>query len=241
MVQAGIRKIYYFPSSDSEVYWETHLNDSVSISSASSSPTKEFKVDTFFSFVDKQEKNKRSVSRLIQNNSIALTMYIPQWLHSDLPSEINDRLSKEFIIPEEWGWRLDEGIGKTPSISTRWNAIKSKFNQTKLALFILEQKYSCSLTSKKKPDSVVQSDPVYKHAIVLAHIAAKRTDDYKVGVGSVLLDPVKNTFLLVGMDIQRNLSIWIIHMQEQMIVLKMRSSNMIIFYMQVCQYSFFCM
>ena len=87
--QAGLRKVYYFPSK----HWELG-----SVSDENDQETK-----------DKKEKNKRSVARLISNNPIALTLFIPQWDHGDVSEYEKDLLSQ---TENEGYWFLDETIGR---------------------------------------------------------------------------------------------------------------------------------
>lgn len=194
MVQAGIRKIYYFPASEGEIDWE-------SASSPVRDPNQSFgdelrsPLTTGSSTVsrkEKQEKNKRSVHRLIQNNSIAMALYIPQWLHSDwkLSLEGEAELAAKYTIPDDWGWHLDNSIGSSPSISDRWPSIQAKFNKTLLAMHILETRYKTHICRLKCGEEVgtEPSKDLHRHAIILAHIAARRTDDPKVGVGAVLIN-----------------------------------------------------
>lgn len=88
------------------------------------------------------EKNQKSVQRLIMNNPIAMTLFIPQWDHGDLPN--TDDMDDDNSPPPSatvaalniaritWGsethinWPMDESIAKSPGIAPRWNTIKQK-------------------------------------------------------------------------------------------------------------------
>ncbi|KAI8808319.1 hypothetical protein BJ742DRAFT_772312 [Cladochytrium replicatum] len=187
MIQAGIRKCYYFPAK----YWEKH-----EISEAlSSQEAKEL-----------QEKNSRSVQRLIMNNSTALSLFIPHWGETNEAADVTG-----FDL-----WELDESIGSAPGMPQRWSTIRHKFEQTARALSALILRYQTPLACRilgETTECVAKEDnqmlgvsngiepkPVSvslaRHAMVLAHIAAKRTDDPKVGVGAVII--VNDRYVSVG-------------------------------------------
>jgi hypothetical protein len=79
--------------------------------------------------------------RLVQNNSIALSLYVPQWKHPQLTLEEEDELIKSHPIEEDWGWFLDETVGNSPNVAGRWDEIKKKFQKTVLAVYLLHKKY----------------------------------------------------------------------------------------------------
>ena len=206
MVQAGIRKIYYFPAADWEIDWGIvagHSRVSLSSNQETSSHSNTLSVsipsESQGTPLERQEKNRRSVMRLIQNNPIALTLYIPQWVHPELSSESEDFIAEKYTVPREWGWELDQQIGRSPSISGRWPTIQAKFTKTVLALYILESRYTGQMRRLRNGVEIDQEfvNPVFRHAMVMAHIAAKRTDDPKVGVGAVLLDETSR-YISVG-------------------------------------------
>jgi hypothetical protein len=202
---------------------------------------------------ERREKNKRSVLRLISNNTTALTLFIPQWDHSnDFDDPFHDsseplstcKMEQQniFNVHEDVGnlngpggssssgdfWELDETIGRSPGMASRWKMIKAKFRRTLKAIQALDKMYSVPAfkqtlvghTSTTDGDEMMDTttsssgnhshhhhnfDPrtstsalmamvnesdepvippeIVKHAIVLSHIAARRTDDPKVGVG----------------------------------------------------------
>jgi deoxycytidylate deaminase len=178
MVQAGIRKVYYFPAKDWELDWFSPCHSETSLTDQEYAK-------------EKEEKNKKSILRLVQNNPIALTLYIPQWISSEIPESFEAELKKLYTVPPDFGWQLDEiHLAKSPGISDRWEIIHTRFQNTIMALYILEQKYKGNLTKlvNGKEESQDAYRSIYNHAIVLAQIAAKRTDDPKIGVGSVLIN-----------------------------------------------------
>ncbi|KAJ1558573.1 Cytidine and dCMP deaminase domain-containing protein 1 [Nowakowskiella sp. JEL0078] len=155
----------------------------------------------------KKEHNIRSVQRLISNNSIAFTMYIPQWdrtrdiedhdLHQSLsPDEISNETIQIFGLNM---WELDPQLQSTPILSKQWWNIQKRFAETREEILKLYKKYNVPLLSlKSSPDHSTSDlcEEVYRHAIILAHIASKRTDDPKVGVGAVLVSG--DRYLSVG-------------------------------------------
>ncbi|KAL2911886.1 hypothetical protein HK105_208606 [Polyrhizophydium stewartii] len=321
MVQAGIRKIYYFPAQEWEMDWVAHcarLTDADGAASpgtaagggSSSSATTDTpppamprplaapssshrgakrpsdasasapspskpraaspdragsppppphqhaakrlrKPSTFAVMVaEKREFNIRSVQRLISNNPIGMSLYIPQWDHSGLDEdddkddggdatvatshlsgggggsysgdvEISDAdenggVDATGAAAERLDWALDMSIASTPALSMRWATIVAKFRRTIRALELLHGRYTHATirrsvagphsaaavaavaaggahTNHDRSSSETMTDAyraaLVRHAMVLAHIAAKRTDDPKVGVGSVLVDP----------------------------------------------------
>nr|KAJ3420278.1 Cytidine and dCMP deaminase domain-containing protein 1 [Polyrhizophydium stewartii] len=237
MVQAGIRKIYYFPAQEWEMDWHA--------------AKRLRKPSTFAVMVaEKREFNIRSVQRLISNNPIGMSLYIPQWDHSGLDEdddkddggdatvatshlsgggggsysgdvEISDAdenggVDATGAAAERLDWALDMSIASTPALSMRWATIVAKFRRTIRALELLHGRYTHATirrsvagphsaaavaavaaggahTNHDRSSSETMTDAyraaLVRHAMVLAHIAAKRTDDPKVGVGSVLVDP----------------------------------------------------
>ncbi|KAJ3091635.1 Cytidine and dCMP deaminase domain-containing protein 1 [Quaeritorhiza haematococci] len=154
---------------------------------------------------ERKEKNKRSVQRLISNNAIALSMYIPQWDHSsnDL---LHGPLASFELSNETAFWELDETIGRSPGMAGRWETIKAKFKRTLIAIYLLVQRYNVPVRSQTliQDVGIVESQEgewppsLIAHAMVLAHIAARRTDDPKVGVGAVIVDLDKERYFSTG-------------------------------------------
>ncbi|KAI9329804.1 cytidine deaminase-like protein [Zopfochytrium polystomum] len=211
---------------------------------------------------ERAEKNRKSVLRLIMNNPIAMTLFIPQWDHGDIPeSDLPDgddmddnpfdaslsslqappsdslhangshnhlTASKSPVLvasatvsdsPETVAtftphiqWPLDESVGKAPGIASRWDTIKLKFRRTCVAISLLDLRYQVRVVRSSgkgvwsspvrarievddgtggRTSDVEEDEEIPKwarHGMVLAHIAARRTDDPKLGVGSVLVD-----------------------------------------------------
>ena len=75
MVQAGIRKIYYFPAKGLEINWSDYCQrrDRDNMSPTRQPMTIEERVE------QKRNNNINSVSRLIANNPIAMSKFIPIW------------------------------------------------------------------------------------------------------------------------------------------------------------------
>ncbi|KAI8616071.1 hypothetical protein BC830DRAFT_1119577 [Chytriomyces sp. MP71] len=217
-VQAGVRKIYYFPAE----YWELaqELNEKVPQESIALFKLRE---------VERREMNRKSVMRLISNNSIALTLFIPQWDHGDIddaftpssPSKPSKRKRTPHLVhppTPKWSWPLDKTLETSPGISRRWPIIQLKFARTVAALNQLAARYyvqartlddwstrlrdsmdsaarvATNTETNGPPFNLEEADkevelPVWaRHAMVVAHIASKRTDDPKLGVGSVFVD-----------------------------------------------------
>jgi deoxycytidylate deaminase len=181
MVQAGIRKIYYFPAKDWEMDWKGYCvvqesGKSVSPTRASLSLSERIQI--------KIESNLNSVQRLIANNPIAMSKYIPIW---------SDTKVSHCETPL---WELDDQNKLVVNKHYNYPDFSLKFDSTIQALSLLKERYR-HVPIKKQGDEELGDPRVYQHAIVLAHIAAKRTDDPKVGVGSVLI--LENgTYLSVG-------------------------------------------
>ncbi|KAH6570000.1 hypothetical protein BASA62_004514 [Batrachochytrium salamandrivorans] len=300
MVQAGIRKVYYFPADKWEVDWEIYcrrirnmngLPESPSRSlepTLSASETQPIISDTDMvistpqgikranldsvekrpspyansldnssrhqregfssprrppstlaeAVYEKRESNHKSVRRLISNNPIAMSLYIPQWDHSSLesiPPKHTDSISGDPVSTDTYidgitaisaeskhddpKWVLDVDVGSTPALSTRWPMIVSKFDRTIRALRILHRRFAhaalvphtgnniksatshCVHGNSSGPTHGVEMSnhktELVRHAMVLAHVAAKRTDDPKVGVGAVLIDP-RGRYVSIG-------------------------------------------
>jgi Cytidine and deoxycytidylate deaminase zinc-binding region len=121
----------------------------------------------------------QSVSRLITNNPIALTLYIPRW---------NGEAEKPDSKPSVEYWHLDNTLSDLPSLAHRWTSICDKFSKTQNIIAELASRYVLQPVSSN-PDAPKLNFTVM-HAMVLAHIVAKRTDDPKVGVGAVLVDRI---------------------------------------------------
>lgn len=214
--------IYILHLNISFLEWEMHgIDDTLNshLSTSHGSPIKPPKPPSSLSDTEKKEKNKRTVLRLISNNTTALTLYIPQWSHthpyekfaddSSCEDEVADfqdsRYDKQFldlgILQRDDLWVLDESIGSTGGIASRWDTIKAKFARTLVAIDQLIQIYRVGVRSQTVDQEIVEGVQVecpliIQHAIVLAHIAAKRTDDPKVGVGAVIIEDGK--YISVG-------------------------------------------
>ncbi|KAJ3333666.1 Cytidine and dCMP deaminase domain-containing protein 1 [Blyttiomyces sp. JEL0837] len=247
MVQAGVRKIYYFPAEK----WEM---EGVGSGGGGGS---EIGMDAVALAAwkrkeeDRKEKNKKSVARLVSNNPIAMTLYIPQWDHADFPkgdapddddldnNPFDTSMSTEnsptrgssipypfpslalepainksssnlpkpsistttapmsSILTPHIYWKMDASVGKSPGIATRWHTIQRKFWRTCVAISLLDNRYRVNArlwgrSYEGTKDKESQKEDVLpgwaRHAMVLAHIAARRTDDPKLGVGCVLVD-----------------------------------------------------
>ncbi|KAJ3382862.1 Cytidine and dCMP deaminase domain-containing protein 1 [Lobulomyces angularis] len=182
MVQAGVRKCYYFPAKK----WEMQIDEEGNVK-------------------EKKEKNRRSVSRLVSNNTIekALGLYIPQWDHSYLERCAVETANSSYTnftglfadVPNIW--ELDEEISTHAGIAPRWNTISLKFRKTLAAIAHLKRIYDVPVFKQIHHHQLVSSclegemeecPEIISHAIVLAHIAARRTDDPKVGVGAIIIE-----------------------------------------------------
>ncbi|KAJ3117586.1 Cytidine and dCMP deaminase domain-containing protein 1 [Physocladia obscura] len=192
---------------------------------------------------ERAEQNRRSVMRLVSNNSIALTLFIPQWDHGDMdndsPSELtSERPDHQLLqtsgLEQLYTWPLDHALENSPGIARRYPVIVQKFARTTLALNAVARRYNveaigldewrnryipsndratadfaytesvsnnakdASLKTLDDLDSRVQLPYWARHAMVLAHIAAKRTDDPKLGVGSVFVDEGEGRYFSIG-------------------------------------------
>ncbi|KAJ3216753.1 hypothetical protein HDU67_009079 [Dinochytrium kinnereticum] len=109
-----------------------------------------------------------------------MTLFIPQWDHNDLPPTPPPL----DLSPQPPPWHLDLTIGTSPGLTRRWDTIQLKFNRTCLALYQLQQKYSVGCKEwegGEKKGGEVDVEEWVRHAMVLANIAARRTDDPKLG------------------------------------------------------------
>jgi deoxycytidylate deaminase len=197
MVQAGIRKIYYFPAKEWEVDFNAakprdesvkmtrnpSLNDPMAFVGVS-----QFVSDKLLFHSEEDELKYRSVSRLITNNPIALTFLIPNCKWLEEPSK-----PPEF----EHKWHLDESLSRMPNISDKWNQIKDSFEKTQWVIESIASFYRQCIPKLSVQTGALLDIDTIRHAIVLAHIAAKRTNDPKCGVGSVLIGP-NNKYISVG-------------------------------------------
>ncbi|KAJ3405529.1 Cytidine and dCMP deaminase domain-containing protein 1 [Chytriomyces hyalinus] len=214
-VQAGViaahqRKIYYFPAER----WEL-----AQVENDSSESDEAFRMRE----VERAEKNRKTVMRLVSNNPIAFTLFIPQWDHGDIddefippsPSKPSKKKQTTQVTPAapKLSWPIDKKLEQSPGISRRWPIIELKFARTVAALNLLAARYhvqarplgewtrryregagsgdafsSVEEIDLSKTDEQVGLPLWARHAMVLAHIAAKRTDDPKLGVGSVFVD-----------------------------------------------------
>ena len=181
MVQAGIRKIFYFPAKEIEVDWEDYCKQQDI--SGSLSPQRNSNPDLSLKqrIKEKIESNMHSVKRLVQNNPIAMTVCIPIWFEG---------LKTGPEVEVESHWQLDDGINHRYQYILNYENIIEQFKWTCLALSLLKTRY------ERHPhllngggNEQLQRVDVYKHAIILAHIASKQTNDQKIGVGAVLVNP----------------------------------------------------
>ncbi|KAJ3311418.1 hypothetical protein HDV04_004020 [Boothiomyces sp. JEL0838] len=178
MVQAGIRKIYYFPAKEWEMDWDNYCL----MQEQFESPDSEIDQESLnFRIQEKKDSNLQSVQRLVSNNPIAMTRFIPTW------SETNTFISP-CTSPVAGGfaddplWELDESIANIPQLYKQYPALAANFDKTVQAVAYLKRKYQ-KIPKHINQDIPLENVEIYQHAIVLAHIAAKRTDDPKVGVG----------------------------------------------------------
>lgn len=104
--------------------------------------------------------------RLIQNNSIALSLYVPQWIHPELTLEEEEELEQSFSVPESWGWFLDISIGNSPNVAGRWDGITKKFQKTILALYILHRKYQGRVIAYQNGEEISadKTPDIFRHA-----------------------------------------------------------------------------
>lgn len=199
MVQAGIRRIYYFPALDWEMDWTLECERtqqsvdppqlaSDGYSSTNSSPdTKYSHMNSIGDLSDgwtkraikKREANLQSVSRLITNSPIAFSIFIPRWTETNYGS----------FTPM---WFVDHSLANTPTLAhpseKTWNSLCKAFENTQIGISQLYDRYNCvpePLSDGQQPLEI----QIAQHAIVLAHIVSKRTDDPKIGVGAVLVNP----------------------------------------------------
>ena len=185
MVQAGIRKIFYFPAKEIEVDWEDYC--SLQDISGNLSPKRNLDASFEKRVKEKIDSNLHSVKRLVQNNPIALTVCIPIWFEG---------VKGGPEITAESFWQLDDSINNRLQYILNYENIIEKFKWTCLALSMLKQRYSKDPHLVNRNETLPQA-AVYKHAIVLAHIASKQTNDQKIGVGAVLVNP-DLTYCAVG-------------------------------------------
>ena len=189
MVQAGIARIFYFPSSSWELGTATYSSrELILIPSLMDSPTRE----TMNGESSKQEANFRAVSRLITNNAISLTLYIPKWSDSRFVYDKN--------VEHELFWELDQSLRSMPNLLRHWDALQESFAQTQYFVAKVIQEY---VKPPKKGSSPISSDKplldfkIVQHAMVMAHLISKRTNDLKVGVGAVIIG-IKQNYISVG-------------------------------------------
>ncbi|KAJ3325364.1 Cytidine and dCMP deaminase domain-containing protein 1 [Boothiomyces sp. JEL0866] len=178
MVQAGIRKIYYFPAKEWEMDWDNYCLSQEKFES----PDSEIDQQSLkFRIQEKKDSNLQSVQRLVSNNPIAMTRFIPTW--SETYTFISPSTSPVAGgFPDDPLWELDDSIANTPQLFKQYPALAANFDKTVQALAYLKRKYQ-KIPKHISKDIPLENVAIYQHAIVLAHIAAKRTDDPKVGVG----------------------------------------------------------
>jgi deoxycytidylate deaminase len=174
MVQAGIRKVYYFPAKDWEVDWKAHCVQQEQ--GRAVSPSK-VSVPLHERIKNKMEGNLNSVQRLIANNPIAMSKYIPIW---------NDGGDAREFTEMPIFWELDDQDKLVVNKHYNYPDFSLKFESTMRALSMLKDRYT-QIPKRKQGDEDLGDPRIFQHAIVLAHIAAKRTDDPKVGVGAVII------------------------------------------------------
>lgn len=127
---------------------------------------------------------------------MALSLYIPQWDHSGVEEDDETTPTPTTPLPLPYFWTLNPDAGSSPGLAPRWLTIVRKFQRTILAINYLHQQYSKRIhqqwldsDEKVREDKGGELAPArVRHGIVLAHIAAKRTDDPKVGVGAVIME-----------------------------------------------------
>jgi deoxycytidylate deaminase len=127
---------------------------------------------------DKQDSNYRSVSRLITNNPTSLSLYIPRW---------NGDLSLNGSLASNQYWTLDPSISKLPALERKWPSVCHVFELTQGIIAKLVNEYILP-PQPLNPLSQPLDIKLMQHAMVLAHIAAQKTDDPKIGVGAVLVN-----------------------------------------------------
>ncbi|KAJ3203511.1 Cytidine and dCMP deaminase domain-containing protein 1 [Entophlyctis luteolus] len=141
------------------------------------------------------------------------------WDGSRSPSSKRQRISGEVKL---YTWPLDPNLEQSsPAIARRLPIIVQKFSRTCAALNAVAKRYNVGILTfdawKERHMASVATTPIRNskseisdttnartvntqvpfwahHAMVLAHIAAKRTDDMKLGVGSVLVDKTGKYF-----------------------------------------------
>lgn len=174
MVQARIRKVYYFPSMNFEIDWDDYCTKQ-EMGLVATSPSRNKNQNLEDRIKEKKEINISSVSRLIANNLIAISKYIPVWGVTVDNYEVEDAY-----------WKIDESITKNGVHCQFYEKLLIEFKSVVFALKILEDSYKTDAVNIIS-DQSLENVELYRHAMVLAHIASKRTDDAKVGVGAVLV------------------------------------------------------
>ena len=166
MVQAGITKCYYFPAQFSELTSEsTDKNDRINYSSLSElpNPSSNMHSSVYVTYkYNKQERDQISSKRHVSNNSIGLSLYIPKWNYIDEDSfELSEEGKKndgeeiftsrnnllnshEYTRKDRFQsfWTLDETLGSSPEMQSRWINISKKFERLTLALMYLQRRYN---------------------------------------------------------------------------------------------------
>ncbi|KAJ3074228.1 Cytidine and dCMP deaminase domain-containing protein 1 [Podochytrium sp. JEL0797] len=135
----------------------------------------------------------------------------PTFLPPSSPKASSSKPVKPRVSPPvpEHTWPLDPHLATSTGIARRFPVIQLKFARTCMALNAVAKRYHVRARGMEEwrarydsggggvGEGVVELGkederagvPVWaRHAMVLAHIAAKRTDDPKLGVGSVLVD-----------------------------------------------------
>ncbi|KAJ3125969.1 Cytidine and dCMP deaminase domain-containing protein 1 [Irineochytrium annulatum] len=144
-----------------------------------------------------------------------MTFFIPQWDHGEVTEDLSelylDGPPASVLDSEPLQWQLDDSIGTAGGIVRRWDTIKAKFRRTCYAIRLLEERYRVPVRTWAGLDanpaqveaastSTPALPPWASHAIVLAHIAARRTDDPKLGVGSVIVEDDRYISLAQHLD-----------------------------------------
>ncbi|KAL7749676.1 hypothetical protein RI367_004904 [Sorochytrium milnesiophthora] len=235
MVQAGIRRCFYFPAALFTPPPPPPTGDNANKDSSD----EEYKA-LAAEYETRKKAAYQSVQRLVQNSSISLSIYIPEWVREQqrhvprapvsecefsddgesnvsrpsavwealpetdkrLPSLLNDR-SLTYIddshIP--WYWAIDEchfGGGEWERMR---DGVFQNLKETLCAFHAVVERY-CNRELKwgkadvEAPEMTQEEVWEAEHAMVLAHIASRRTDDPKVGVGAVLVQD--RTYMTVG-------------------------------------------
>ncbi|KAI9179028.1 hypothetical protein H9P43_005690 [Blastocladiella emersonii ATCC 22665] len=171
MVQVGVRRCFYFPAS---------LHQSA--------------VGEDCAVAERRDVEYASVHRMVMNSAFALTLYLPEWVSlADAPAVAPVPPSSAQPYPT-WtvdAFYLERSGGEWARQS---GAALARFAGVTVPAFhhVVHRYASPALASRGKhaaPALTPAQEAEARHALVLAHIAARRTDDPKVGVGAVVVYP----------------------------------------------------